>query len=254
MSALVHQVTPVIAGALAPDAEPYTGKFAYDGLEPGAAAIARQAAEAIRKTIKTANRALSEIGSHLLRAKRVLLHGEFEAWAEDEFGFSSRTARNYMQAAGWLEGKSEILSDLPPTIIYTLASPTAPKDVVQDVLAAVEAGSPLPPPVIRHKLARARDEGAELKLAQKRNPKITAADLAAKNLRHREKHQAAHAKGELERQQREFERQTELLPLAREVFGLGRDVANAVLEVMSGAEARNTFTGLLRRFLDGAEA
>ncbi len=252
MSALVHQITPVIAGALAPSTGSRIVKFAYDGLEPADIATAVAAAEAIRKTL---SEAIPKIGSHLLRAKAVLPHGKFEAWAEDELGFSSRTARNYMQAAQWLEDKSEILSDLPSTIIYALASPTAPQDVVHDVLVAVETGSPLPLPVIRHKLARARDEGAELKLAQKRNPKITAADLAAKNLRHREKHQAAHAKGELERQQQELERQTELLPLAREVFGLGRDVANAMLTVMSGDyESRNTFTGLLRHLLDGPDA
>ncbi len=253
MSALVHQVTPVIAGALAPDAGPRIVKFVYDGLEPADVATAVAAAEAIRKTLSDA---IPKIGSHLLRAKAVLPHGMFEAWAEDELGFSSRTARNYMQAAEWLEDKSEILSDLPSTIIYALASPTAPQDVVHDVLVAVETGSPLPLPVIRHKLALAAGERAELKLAQKRSPKITATELHAKKLRHQEKYTAAHVKRERERQQQELERQTELLPLAREVFGLGRDVANAVLVVMSDAnyEARNTFTGLLRRFLDGAEA
>jgi len=253
MSALVQQASSTVEGAIAPDAGPYTFGFSYDDVEPDAATIARAAAEAVRVIQK---RTVSEVGHHLMRVKAALPHGQFGKWAEQELGIKPRAATNYMLAADWLKGKPETLADLPPTIIYALASPTAPHDIVHDVLARVETGSPLIPSVIRDKLAVAADERAELKLAQKRSPKITAAEFHAKKLRDREKYTAAHVKREREGQQQELERQTELLPLAREVFGLGRDVASAVLEVMSGAnyEARNTFTGLLRRFVDGAEA
>ncbi len=253
MSALVHQVTPVIAGVLAPDAGPYIFGFSYDDVEPDAAAIARAAVEAVRVIQK---RTLSEIGHHLMRVKAALPHGQFGKWAEQELSIKPRAATNYMLAADWLRGKPETLADLPPTIIYALASPTAPQDIVHDVLARVETGSPLIPSVIRHKLAIAAGERAELKLAQKHSPKITAAEFHAKKLRSQERYAAADVKREQERQQQELERQTELLPLAREVFGLGRDAASAVLMVMfqGNYEARDTFTGLLRRFLDGAEA
>ncbi len=253
MSALVQQASPTVEGAIAPNGGPYTFGFSYDDIEPEAAAIALAAAEAVRVIQK---RTVSEVGHHLLRVKDALSHGQFGKWAEQELGIKPRAATNYMLAARWLEGKPETLADLPPTIIYALASPMAPQDIVQDVLVGVKTGSPLIPSVIRDKLAVAAGEREELKLAQKLSPKITVAEFHAKKLRHQEKHAAAHVKRAREQQQQELERQTELLPLARDVFGLGREVASAVLVVMADGnyEARNTFTGLLRRFLDGAEA
>ncbi len=250
MSALIPQATPVITDALASDAGPQTGRFAYDGLEPGDIAIVVAAAEAVRNTL---SRTIPEIGRHLLRAKAVLPHGRFEAWAEDELGFSSRTARNYMAASVWLEGKPETLSALPPTVLYALAAPAAPQVVLDDVMARVEAGNPLSASAIRTKLAVAEAERDELKRAQKRNPKITAAELRAKK-------QSQHQEAVVERamqfgkqQREETEREAHFLPLVLQVRSIGDAFASAVLDLMSSGNYadRVAFSSVLRRVLRG---
>lgn len=76
------------------------------------------------------------IGELLLIAKIKLKHGDFKSWAERELGIKARTAQNYMNAAEFVNGKSATIAHLPPTILYQLAAPSAPKDIVAKVIAA----------------------------------------------------------------------------------------------------------------------
>ncbi len=56
---------------------------------------------------------------------------------------TARTAQNLMAAAGFVEGKPESVSFLPAAILYKLAAPSAPPDLVQDVVEAATAEAPL---------------------------------------------------------------------------------------------------------------
>lgn len=76
-----------------------------------------------------------EIGRDLIAVKEAIGHGNFLPWIEAEFGMTDRTARNFMSVAETFGSKSEIVSDFTPTILYALAAPSTPDDVVQ---AAVE--------------------------------------------------------------------------------------------------------------------
>jgi len=58
-----------------------------------------------------------EVDRQLLRAKEVLPHGVFTPWVISEAGISIRAARNYMQAAGFIEGKPATVADLPPAVL-----------------------------------------------------------------------------------------------------------------------------------------
>ncbi len=83
------------------------------------------------------------IGELLTIAKAKLKHGNFQAWAERELGIKAKTAQNYMNAASFVQGKSETISHLPPSILYQLAAPSAPKEIVAKVIAAdiIDAGT-----------------------------------------------------------------------------------------------------------------
>ena len=149
--------------------------FDYSDLDADAARVARDAAAVIQAVQREA---IQEVGKHLLRARAALPHGAFEAWVRDVVGITPRTARNYMAAAEWLDGKPETVAGLPPTVLYALAAPTAPAEVVRDVVAAAKAGAPLDPAGIRSKLDAAAEEQRELRRAQRRAPTLTAADCA----------------------------------------------------------------------------
>ena len=68
-----------------------------------------------------------KIGYDLLRAKKLLGHGNFWNWVETEFTWSTRTAQNFMNVASRLGSKSESLSHLGMETLYKLAAPSTRK-------------------------------------------------------------------------------------------------------------------------------
>ena len=82
-------------------------------------------------------------GHDLKEVKSKLEHGQFESWLSTMFNMTDRTARRYMQAATWAEGKSDTVSDLTPQAIYLLSAPTTPKAAQKEVLEHLEAGKPI---------------------------------------------------------------------------------------------------------------
>ncbi len=165
---------------LAVPAEP---GFDYSTLSPETARQARATAAHIKRSMAWNT---CEVGGHLRHMKALLLHGAFTDWCEKALSFSRRTAQNYMAASEWLEGKSATLTLLPPTTIYALAAPSAPAGVVQEVVAAAEAGAPLEPSAILQRLDTARAEMREVKRALAKKPGITEADVRKRMLRKRE--------------------------------------------------------------------
>lgn len=137
-------------------------RFSYTDLASEAADIARDAADIIHGVRKAFT---LEVGQQLLRAKDVLPHGAFGRWVRDVLDIKLRTARNYLSAAQWLDGKPATVADLPPTLLYALSAPTAAREVVQSVLATAEAGELLDAKDINIRLDAAKQEARELKAA-----------------------------------------------------------------------------------------
>jgi hypothetical protein len=62
---------------------------------------------------------------------------------------SQQTARRFMSAAEMVEGKSPTVSDLPPTVLYALASPSIPEPIREDFMREAEAAGGATPPRLR---------------------------------------------------------------------------------------------------------
>ena len=104
-----------------------------------------------------------------------LPHGKFLPWIADEFEMSDRTANDFMNVAHRFGGKSAIIADLKPTILYALSAPSTPESVVEKAIEKAEAGeSELPPPCgfqitppeTRNPDRHMADRGLYLRLAQ----------------------------------------------------------------------------------------
>jgi hypothetical protein len=168
----------------------------------------------LRHTIANRSRgAATSISRRLLiRLKTRLPHGLFGDWCKAELGFTQRTAQNYMNAAAFLEGLPEPICEtvslLPPGMIYQLASPTAPKAVVSEIIEAAEAGTVLEPEKISARFADLRritrlEKTENQKEAQRINRRKHASQAAELAERHRaEKHRKAEeARARLEKEQ-----------------------------------------------------
>jgi hypothetical protein len=133
-------------------------RFDYSPLEAEAAEKVRAAAEKIRQTVKRTIEDIIEVGSELLAVKEALPHGKFGPWLRAEFGWTERTAQNFMSVAEVFGRKNEIISDLSisPTAAYLLAAPSAPEEAREAAVRLAEEGQPVTAKVAKQILAKER--------------------------------------------------------------------------------------------------
>jgi hypothetical protein len=129
--------------------------FDYSQLPAEAQAVAAMAAEKIRAHQQRTVAEIIDIGAELVAVKKALGHGHFGAWLQSEFGWTVRTAQNYMRAAETFGTKCETVSHLPPKMIYALSAPSA-ETLRGEVLAKLENGERPDLDGVREKLAVAR--------------------------------------------------------------------------------------------------
>jgi hypothetical protein len=79
----------------------------------------------------------------VLKAKELIGHGSFGQYLQSEFDMTERTAQRYMAAAERFGGKSDTVSNLPPTLVYKLAAKSTPEDVVRQVIERSHNGRPM---------------------------------------------------------------------------------------------------------------
>jgi hypothetical protein len=101
-------------------------------------------AERIRALAKRVIADVIEIGRLLAECKERCGHGNWLPWLEREFGWTDRTALNFMRVHEW-SLKSETVSDLdlPMRSLYLLAAPSTPEAARAEVIARAEAGERL---------------------------------------------------------------------------------------------------------------
>jgi len=136
--------------------------FNYDLLETKVAEQVRTSADRIRGRVKKTVEDIIDVGHDLLAVKEALPHGQFGPWLKAEFGWSERSAQNFMSVAERF--KSAKIADLPiqPSAAYFLAAPSVPDEARQVAVEKAEAGEEIT-------FATAREIVAEAK--KKRRPK-----------------------------------------------------------------------------------
>jgi hypothetical protein len=140
--------------------------FDYSPLEAATAEKLKAAAERIRQTFKRTIEDIISVGNGRLAVRAELEHGQWLPWLRAEFGWTDRTARNFMAVAGHF-GKSETISGLriEPTAAYLLAAPSAPDEARQAAVERAEKGERITPKVAKEILAKERRKPARKRRA-----------------------------------------------------------------------------------------
>ena len=114
--------------------------FNYDVLETKVAEQVRSSANHIRERVKKTVEDIIEVGNDLLVVKEALQHGQFGPWLKAEFGWSERTAQNFMSVTERF--KSAKIAELPiqPSAAYFLAAHSVPDEARQVAVEKAEAG------------------------------------------------------------------------------------------------------------------
>ncbi len=132
--------------------------FNYDLLETKVAEQVRSSADRIRERLKKTLVDIIEVGHDLQAAKKSLEHGQFGPWLRAEFGWTERTAQNFMSVAERFGAKTEIISDLriAPTAAYLLAAPSVPDEARAKAIERAESGETITAKLARKILAEAK--------------------------------------------------------------------------------------------------
>jgi Protein of unknown function (DUF3102) len=130
--------------------------FNYNLLETKLAEKVRTAADRIRERVKKTVEDIIEVGNDLMAVKEALPHGQFLPWLKAEFGWSERSAQNFMSVAE--KFKSAKIADLAiqPSAAYYLAAPSVPDDARQKAVEKAEAGEEITFATAREIVAEAR--------------------------------------------------------------------------------------------------
>ena len=70
-----------------------------------------------------------EMGKLLCEARKILPHGQFQPWLDDNFEFCYRTAANFMKVYQVCMGHPEVVKYFNPSCLYVITKPSFPKDL-----------------------------------------------------------------------------------------------------------------------------
>lgn len=137
--------------------------FNYAELTAEEAGKVRSCADRIRRRIRTTMEGIIEIGMDLLKVKAVIPHGQFGAWLRAEFGWSVRSATNFMSVAEQFGPKSAMIAELriQPTAAYLLAGPSVPQEARDAAIRRAEAGETITVAVAKDIVAETKPTGNE---------------------------------------------------------------------------------------------
>jgi hypothetical protein len=142
--------------AVALENSPEAPSFEYDTLSPD---IADEMRERASRILAIQRASVVDVGRHLTAAKKLVVeHGRFVQWVETACQMHIRTAERAMRVAEFV-GENDNLSYLPPDGLLALASRSAPKPVVDNLLKKIATGQRLSAAEIKRAIAEARETG-----------------------------------------------------------------------------------------------
>lgn len=119
-------------------------RYDYSQIDAGVRGEVQQAAVTIKRQEQQVRAGILLVGQRLSQVKRLLPHGQFSDWCEQEFDLSQRTAQRMMQVAEVFAGKNDTVSFLSDSVLYQIAAPSTPEPARAQVLAEAQAAGTSP--------------------------------------------------------------------------------------------------------------
>jgi hypothetical protein len=114
--------------------------------------------DAIRQLGKRVVEDVIEIGRRLVDCRENhLAHGQWLPWLKMEFGWTDRTARNFINV--YDQSESENFSDLnlPVSSLYLLCAPSTPEETRSEIIERARSGKPVSVDEVKKSIAAAKD-------------------------------------------------------------------------------------------------
>ncbi|MHC5747338.1 MAG: DUF3102 domain-containing protein [Nostoc sp.] len=124
--------------------------FDYEILDSEQRLVIQQRTGEIKERLRRSAQDIWEIGQKLTDVRSRLKHGQFETWLKAEFGWSRRTAYNFINVYETLAERANFAQiDIATSALYLLAAPSTPQNVREEFLQRAHEGE-----TITHKSIR----------------------------------------------------------------------------------------------------
>ncbi|MEM9092406.1 MAG: DUF3102 domain-containing protein [Cyanobacteria bacterium P01_F01_bin.53] len=137
---------------------PITALFDYDSLDAGQRSIIQQRTGEIRERLRRSAQDVWEIGQKLSDVRSRLKYGQFLTWIKAEFGWSQRTAYNFINVYETFGDRFANLAkvNIATSLLYQLASPSVSEELREQILRAAEQGDTMTAKELRATIQRQR--------------------------------------------------------------------------------------------------
>ena len=133
--------------------------FDYEVLELENRTVVQERTKEIRERLQRVAQVIWEIGQKLAEVRSWLKHGQFEVWLKAEFGWSHRTAYNFInvyEAFGKTANFAEI--DIAASALYLLAAPSTPQKIRDEFVQRARAGEKITYKSVRKTIKKAQPQ------------------------------------------------------------------------------------------------
>ncbi|MEH2121105.1 DUF3102 domain-containing protein [Nostoc sp.] len=118
--------------------------FDYEILDDKQRIVIQQRTGEIKERLRRSAQDIWEIGQKLADVRSRLKHGQFETWLKAEFGWSRRTAYNFINVyEAFAERANFAQIDIATSALYLLAAPSTPENVREEILQRAKEGETL---------------------------------------------------------------------------------------------------------------
>ncbi|MBD2252787.1 DUF3102 domain-containing protein [Nostoc parmelioides] len=115
--------------------------FDYSILSPEQRSLVEQRTSEIREQLRRTAQDIWEIGQSLAEVRAQLKHGQFETWLKAEFGWSRRTAYNFINVYETFGNRANLAQiDIATSALYLLAAPSTPQNLREQYIEEAKAG------------------------------------------------------------------------------------------------------------------
>lgn len=115
--------------------------FDYSLLTPEQRVLVEQRTSEIREQLRRTAQDIWEIGQSLAEVRAQLKHGQFDTWLKAEFGWSRRTAYNFINVYETFGNRANLAQiDIATSALYLLAAPSTPQNLREQYIEEAKAG------------------------------------------------------------------------------------------------------------------
>lgn len=140
-----------------------TSQFDYQALTPEQRSLVMQRTGEIQERLQRSAQDIWEIGQRLADVRSQLKHGQFESWLKAEFGWSRRTAYNFINVYETFGERANLAQiDIATSALYLLAAPSTPQDVREQYLEKAKEGEKVTHKDLRLKIEQKKQKSTAL--------------------------------------------------------------------------------------------